>query len=534
MTQPLNPRAAVKRFVRRGGEFYPIIIDDDGEEREVVWAPLPGSQCAFLECTDIEVLLEGNRGGGKTDTLIMDFVQDVGKGYGAEWRGVLFRQTHPMLRDVIEKSKKWIKRLCPDAFYNEIKYFWEWPTGERLYFSHFDKASDYDAYHGHNYPWIAWEELSTWSTPDFYKRMFTCLRTTVKGIPLRVRSTTNPYGPGHNWIQARFQLYGWPIKDVILGPLIETSAKDEITGLKEPPRRAIHSDLAENQILNYVDPDYRARVGGGAVNEAQRKAWVDGSWDITSGGMFDDIWGDHKGNIVVPEFQIPEHWPIFRALDYGSSKPWSCGYYAKSDGSDIALANGRYRSTIKGDLFRIGEVYGWTGQPNEGLRLSASAIAAKLIEYEIQRGWRPLDGSKRGRVKAGPADTGIFDDVNGACLADDFEKPVFVNGNRHRGIIWVKADKGPGSRKQGWEQIRKRLKATKPPPSGYREDPGLFVMQENNRINHWIRTVPILGRDEKDPDDVNDEEEDHVADECRYALRFEGVGGVSSGRVSGA
>lgn len=530
---PNNPlgNAAVKKFILRQGQYVPIIVDDDGCEQEAVWAPMPGSQCAFLECEDIEVLLEGNRGGGKTDTLIMDFVQDVGRGYGAEWKGVLFRQTHPMLRDVIEKSKKWIKRLCPDAFYNEIKYFWEWPTGERLYFSHFNQESDYDAYHGHNYPWIGWEELTTWPTANFYKRMFTCLRTTAKGVPKRVRSTTNPYGPGHNWVQSRFQLYNWPQQGVILGPLIVTLKKDEITGMIEPPRRAIHSDLSENQVLNHVDPDYRARVGAGAVNDAQRKAWMDGSWDITSGGMFDDIWGEQKDFIVVSSFEIPENWPIFRALDYGSSKPWSVGYYAKADGSDIQLANGRWRSTLKGDLFRVGEVYGWCGQPNEGLRLSAPAIAARIIKYEIQRGWRPVDGTRKGRVRVGPADTGIFDDVNGMCLADDFEKPVVIDGVKHKGIIWEKADKGPNSRKQGWEQMRKRLKATKAPASGYREEMALFIVQDANF--HWIRTVPILGRDEKDLDDVNDEEEDHVADECRYALRYEGAGSSTSGRVVG-
>ena len=59
----------------------------------VIWAPQPGSQVAFLASTPIiEVHYEGTRGGGKTDCLIMSFCLEVGKGYGPACKGILFRQ----------------------------------------------------------------------------------------------------------------------------------------------------------------------------------------------------------------------------------------------------------------------------------------------------------------------------------------------------------------------------------------------------------------------------------------------------------
>ena len=148
-----------------------------------------------------------------------------------------------------------------------------------------------------------------------------------------------------------------------------------------------------------------------------------------------------------------------------------------------------------------------------------SEIKKELIEYEIKRGWRDA-GSGKSRVRRGPADTGIFDDVNGVCIADDFEAPIPINGIRHRGIIWEKADKGPGSREQGWEQLRKRLKATKRPDGrvGYREEKGLFICE---CCIQWLRTVPTLPRDEKKIDDVDSDAEDHCGDETRYRLRYE-------------
>ena len=42
---------------------------------------------------------------------------------------------------------------------------------------------------------------------------------------------------------------------------------------------------------------------------------------------------------------------------------------------------------------------------------------------------------------------------------------------------------------------------------------GLYIC---SNCEEWIRTVPVLMRDEKKFDDVNTDMEDHIADECRY------------------
>lgn len=512
----------VHKWRLKGNEYVPIIMHN-GKEIEAAWAPQQGSQCAFLAAPETEVLYEGTRGPGKTDALIMDYCQHVGQGYGAAWAGVLFRQTHPQLRDVIEKSKKWIKRIWGDAaFYNEIKFFWEWDSGERLYFSHFDTPSRYWDYHGHAYPWIGWEELTTWPNDECFKSMFSCSRSTLVGMPRKVRATCNPYGVGHNWVKQRYRL---PIPpNAVYGPVIEDSRDQK--GELEPPRRAVHGHLHENQVLMRSDPKYIERIRASARNEAELHAWIDGSWDIVAGGMFDDIWHTHRSTIIVEPFEVPSSWTITRAYDHGSSKPFSVGWYAESDGTDLVLKDGKVRATLRGDLFRIKEWYGSRGDRNEGLRMLVEEIKTGIIERELRWGWRSKDGTKI-RVKRGPADTSIFDVNNGVCIADDFEKPVFINGVKHRGIFWERADKGPGSREQGWEQLRKRLKATMRQAGGIREVPGLFISTE---CPHWLRCVPVLPRDEKKIDDVNSEAEDHNGDETRYRLRYE-MRALTTGRT---
>lgn len=490
------PSSAVIEWQTTSEGLKPYIVSDRSV-KEAVWAPQPGSQTAFMECPVFECLYTGTRGPGKTDALLMDFAQEVGRGWGVDWRGVLFRRTYPELQDVIDKSKKWFPRIWPDAEFNEAKTHWKWSTGEMLFFRHFAKHADYWSYHGHAYPWIGWEELTNWPDDVCYKSMFSCARSTAIGIPIKVRATTNPYGVGHNWVKTRWRL---PIAgDRMIGPVISNS-KDQ-DGNPEPPRVAIHGRLHENRILMQADPLYINRLRAGARNRSELKAWLEGSWDIIAGGMFDDVW-DSKVH-VVPSFPfsaIPSTWRIDRSYDHGQSKPFSIGWWAESNGEPFKW-EGRTFGAVPGDLYRIAEWYGWNGRPNEGLRMLSTQIAQGIVDRES-------DWDISGRSRAGPADSAIFDDYEpGKSVAGDMKS---------LGITWTQADKGPGSRKHGWEQLRKLLVQAMPVRNGNRELPGLFV---TDRCAQFIRTFPVLPRSDKDLDDVNTESEDHIADEVRYRCR---------------
>jgi hypothetical protein len=156
---------------------------------------------------------------------------------------------------------------------------------------------------------------------------------------------------------------------------------------------------------------------------------------------------------------------------------------------------------VRGDIYRIAEWYGWNGRENEGVKMQAGDIAEGLLD-------RIDDWGLKGRVRPGPADSAIF---------DDYEPTHSVAGDmKLKGVRWEPADKGPGSRKHGWLQVRKYLKDALPNVDGPRENPGLFVC---DCCEQFIRTVPVLPRSDKDLDDVDTEVEDHVGDEVRYRLR---------------
>lgn len=474
--------------------------------KKLTWCPQPGSQDAFLRCPVREVLYAGSRGPGKSDAMLMDFAQDVGKGYGQAWRGVIFRRTVPELRDIVGKSKRWFPEIFGNSVkYNEGKSIWHWTSGEELWFRPFPTPDSYYSYHGHEIPWIGWEELTTWPTDACLKSMISCNRSTgPKGMPRKIRATTNPFGVGHNWVKRRYSLPVPP--GLIVGELIQGVMDED--GQKEPDRLAIHGNIHENRILMQADPGYLETLRGSACNAAQAEAWINGSWDVVSGGMFDDLWEPHHHVLVdlfnFPLQRIPSGWRIDRSYDHGQSKPFSVAWWAESNGEPLRF-EGRSYGTVPGDIFRIAEWYGCeANSDNKGLRLSAREIAQGIKDREV-------DFGIRARVKPGPADNSIFDGN-----ASDPTTSV-ANDMRSEGVIWLRSDKSPGSRVQGWQQIRAYLKGALPDSSGYRESPGLFFLP---RCKALIRTLPALPRSDKNPDDVDTDAEDHAADEARYRLRY--------------
>jgi len=74
-------------------------------------------------------------------------------------------------------------------------------------------------------------------------------------------------------------------------------------------------------------------------------------------------------------------------------------------------------------------------------------------------------------------------------------------------VYWTPAHKDAGSRRNGWEPLRERLKDAMKP-----DGPRLFVFHHGRQ---FIRTVRAPLRDEVGMDDVDSRAEDHVSDETR-------------------
>ena len=470
---------------------------------KVVWAPYPGAQQRMLTCPVWEALLHGNRGGGKTDVLLMDFAQGVGRGWGSDYRGLLLREATTELGDVIAKSKKWFPRLFPGADYNNSKKIWTFPDGETLWFNYAKVDADYDQYHGHEYPWIGWEELTNHPLPNVYLKLLSCNRCSNPNIPIKYRATCNPSGPGHQWVKQRFidtAKAGRVFRETVEVTFPDENG-DDVTKMIEVTRTHIQSYASENKSLMKADPLYMAKIHNLTKDdEMLRKAWIEGSWDLIIGGFFTDVW-DPKVHILDP-IRIPKSWNLVRSFDWGSAKPWSVGYGVECDGTQSPDYDPKINPEIpylpKGSVIVIGEIYGWNGNINEGDQATSQEQAERVKRYDekllIEYGLKCIGG---------PADLNIFEVRDGTTMASTMGR---------FGVRWRKAYKGKGSRVTGWATIRQMLGAAK------RRDPEHPHLYFFPAAQHHIRTLPLQQRDEKKPEDIDTDGEDHAMDDLRYLL----------------
>lgn len=302
---------------------------------------------------------------------------------------------------------------------------------------------------------------------------------------------------GNTWVKKRFINAGRnnelvEIKTTVFNP--KTQQEEEVVKRQV----AIFGSYKQNPFL---DIKYIAELDRlTSTNKNLRKAWLEGSWDITSGGAFDDIWNSEIHRI--PKFKIPKEWRVDRCFDWGSSHPFYVGWFAEANGEEAEI---EYCGQIykfcppKGTLILFEELYGTEEiGTNIGVRWSAKRIAEEILAVESKL---KSSGTVKGRIYAGPADNQIFD-------TRESDTDTIAKKMSDAGVEWVRSDKSPGSRKNGLELFRTRLEA-----SVLKEGEGFYIMETCKAA---IEILPTLPRDEKNPEDVDTKTEDHCWDVIRY------------------
>lgn len=300
-----------------------------------------------------------------------------------------------------------------------------------------------------------------------------------------IRQNGSVWVSGNSWLKARFVVparRGYhPIRDPETGQV----------------RVFIPSKLEDNPILLRADPYYRRRlqqVGSASLV----RAWLDGDWDIVAGGAFDDVWNAER-QVLPRDFTPPASWGWRRAMDWGSARPAAVGIWAISDGT----APEGYEDTHhfpKGSMVMVSELYTVARDdlgeaiPNTGLEWDNTRLGREIAR---------VSGTRRFGISV--ADPSIFTRQGGPSIYEQMAAAARKEGDR---FDWVKAD---NSRIAGWQRMRGLMRAS---ADARPEGPGLWVTEN---CTEWLRTVPVLQRDQKTPDDVDTEGEDHHGDQTRYA-----------------
>jgi len=424
-----------------------------------------------------ELLYGGAAGGGKSFLLRVS---------GLRWclsvpglQCYLFRRTFPDLRANHLRGAGSLPDLLGPlladgrASWSEQRGEFRFNNGSALKLAHLQHDSALIRYQGAEIHVLLIDELT-----HFTEAQYRFLRARVRlgglkppealreRLP-RIECATNPGSVGHAWVK-RTWVSPKPPREVWRAGAAEGGMR----------RQYLPARVADNPTLLANDPDYLDRLEG-LGSPALVRALRDGDWDIAAGQAFEQF--DRDRHVIEP-FPVPEHWTRFRSLDWGSTRPFSVGWWAVSDGSDPRLPGGA--------LVRYREWYGWTGRPDTGLRLTSAEVADGIRERE--------DPDER--IAFSVADPAAFGRSDGPSVAERMAA---------RGVIFKRA---ANDRKAGYQEVRARLGGEARDGTGV---PMLFVF--STCTDGFLRTVPELVLDAHDPEDVATNQEDHVYDEVRYA-----------------
>jgi len=180
-------------------------------------------QDAFLLLDCFEAFFGGAAGGGKTVCMGMGALQyaDV-PGYHA----LLLRPSlveFQLPGGLMDLLFDWLAGT--KAVWAGDRYAWVFPGpgkrvgsgGASVGFGFLDSPNDLARYAGTSYSFLGFDELVRFPE-NHYRRMLRVLRQPcsgsglaaapdglrLDGVPIRVRSTSNPGGPGHGWVKSRF------------------------------------------------------------------------------------------------------------------------------------------------------------------------------------------------------------------------------------------------------------------------------------------------------------------------------------------
>jgi phage terminase large subunit len=324
-------------------------------------------------------------------------------------------------------------------------------NGSRIIAGHFQAEKDIDAYLGLEYDVIGIEEATTLSARK-HQDITTCCRTSKPNWRPRIYSTSNPGGIGHAWYRKKF--------------IVPYQEKEETE------TRFIPARVSDNRWNN---PDYVLVLEG--LTGWQKRAWLDGDWDIAAGQFFTTFRRDVH---IIEDFDDSRAVEWFAALDYGFTHYTVCLLGCRDADGNIFVVDEHAERL-------------WLPQRHAG--------GIKTMIGRHKQGGRSLEISDLKRFVAGGD---VFSrQSDGTTIAGQY-------GRLGIGLRCANTD-----RVNGWAEVLQRLGD---PEGGV--SPTLFI---HRRCGRLIETLPALQHDPNRPEDVLkvDADENGVGgDDAADCLRY--------------
>ncbi len=241
-------------------------------------------QADFLGLKCEEALYGGAAGGGKTEALLMWLAEGVNvPGYSA----IFFRRTYAQLiksnDSPVTKSHELFKPL--GGKYKASEYRWNFPSGASIEFGHLQHEQSVMDYQGPAYHRVAFDELCQFSEAQ-YTYLFSRMRMR-KDFPVRmgVRAASNPGGPGHAWVKARFITAEAERAIQDLGPFQPSPRRLIFWPARD--RAFVPARVADNPSLDIEDYIQRMQAN---LPPVLRERLLNGDWSIVEDAIIRLDW----------------------------------------------------------------------------------------------------------------------------------------------------------------------------------------------------------------------------------------------------
>lgn len=390
--------------------------------------------------------------------------------------GLLIRRTNDELKEIIREQHKLYKKVPGlGAEFKTKESVWKFASGAELWVTYLDREDDVYRYQGQSFCWIGVDELTQYSTPFAYLYLKSRLRTTDPELKpyLCIRCTTNPGGPGHQWVKKMFvdpEVPGkpfWAI-DIETGETLrypDDYSDPNLAGKPLFKRRFIPAKLSDNPYLADDGAYERSLLG---LPEDQRRKLLDGDWSVVEGAAFPEFNPKHH---VTESFDIPSSWRKFRAGDFGYSSHSAVLWFAIDP---------------DGTLYVYRELY---VSKKTGKELALLVRKAEQLDMNVSYG--VLDSSvwhQRGHY--------------GPSIAEEMIQA---------GCRWRPSDRTAGSRVAGKNRLHELLKI-----NPMTDKPGIIFF---NTCRQLLADLPMLPSDPDGGDDIDDRfKSDHTYDALRYGI----------------
>jgi phage terminase large subunit len=217
----------------------------------------------------------------------------------------------------------------------------------------------------------------------------------------------------------------------------------------------------------FVNPEYQAWLDG--LTGPLGKAWRDGDWDAFAGMAFPQ-W--NRDRHVVKPFDVPAHWLKWRATDWGFASPFCTLWLTKDPDTRRIYVYREFYATLLTDR-----------QQARGILDMSPVTETYFIHY---------------------ADPSLWERKNR-------EGQVFSTADEYK-AEGITLTRGDNDRLSGKRKVNNLLADL---PDG---DPGIQFFET---CPHIIEQMSNLASDERNPEDVDTDQEDHAFDTLKYGLTNE-------------